>query len=537
MTSLRRYACALLLCVLGLPACGGGNGSADGGPAAPDSAIPDASVPDGAAPDGAAPDTTGPDAPRPDAAGPDAPLADTTGPDETPAQPGIGDGVLDPTRVHVVRLTLSPADLADLEDYSQLVSDGLIPEVVSRYVPAQLDYDGATLDPIAVRYKGDQSITACIDDAGQRQVKVMAEYGGIDICAKFSLKLDFDRLQPDNRLDGLKKLNLHAMAADATKMHEMLGYHLFRAFGVPAPRTAYVRLYVNDVSRGLYLAVEQVDGRFTAARFPDGGDGNLYKEVWPAEEKTVAQFLAALKTNEEAADVSDMLALRDALARADDETFATDLAAFLDFDALARYVVVDRGIANFDGFLVWYGLKIGEIVLGAYNHNYYWYHDPTAGRFTLIPWDLDKTFLFPEPIFWSALHPAGDPGVVPNWNVVTGSCAGYDVNFDPPDTGGYGVRELDCDKFIRLLRATIAERLAPLAAEFTNGVYAPSNVTPLVEAWRTLIAPEVAQDVTDDAAHWQQAVDALLRDLPRHRENLTALMAELRPIEDWRDGR
>ena len=500
----RRSRSSVWLLLLAL-ACGTATSGTDGASGAADAEIAETAGPDGAGP------------------------ADVP-PEQAVTPPGIGDRVFDTTRVHVVRLTLDAADLADLEDYSKLVTGGLLPQVVERYFPARLEFDDTVLDAVAVRYKGDQSITACVDDQGRRQVKVMAEYGGVDICAKFSLKLDVDGLQPDARLDGLKKLNLHSMAADATKMHEMLGYHLFRAFGVPAPRTAYVRLYVNGTSRGLYLAVEQVDGRFATSRFPDDADGNLYKEVWPAEDKTAAQFKEALKTNEEQADVSDMLAFRDAVTAATDATFEADLASFVDVDALARYVVVDRGIANFDGFLVWYGLKIGDKVLGAYNHNYYWYHAPASGRFTLIPWDLDKTFLYPEPIFWSAAHPADDPGFVPNWNVVTGSCAGYQVAFDPPDSGPYGVREPDCDTLIRLLRATIQDRVGALAEAFNEGVYAEASVLPLIEAWRALIVPEVAADATDDAAHWQQAVDGLLLDLPRHRENLRVMTAGLVPL-------
>ncbi|MCU0661565.1 MAG: CotH kinase family protein, partial [Myxococcota bacterium] len=356
-------------------------------------------------------------------------------------------------------------------------------------------------------------------------------YGGMDICAKFSLKIDFNEYRSSNRLHGLKKLNLHAMAADPTKLHEVLGYGLFRSQDIPASRTAYVQLEINGVNQGLYLAVEQVDGRFTKDRFPGSGDGNLYKQVWPSKGKTKSDFVQALETNDDPGlmDVSDMLAFRDAVVKTQAGTFAADMAPFLDLDALARYIVVDRAIANFDGIFAWYGVKIGNTMLGAYNHNYYWYRDEISGRFVLIPWDLDKTFIYPEPIFWSKNKPWNKHGIVPNWNVVTGSCAGYTVNFDPGDLaiGGYGVQEMDCDKLLKLLRSAIWSQMAPLAKEFIEGPYAQQGMATAIARYRGLIETTVAKDTTIDVQHWQNAVDGLLDDLPLHRENLTLMMSEL----------
>ena len=64
-------------------------------------------------------------------------------------------------------------------------------------------------------------------------------------------------------------------------LREGVGYGLFRDAGVVAPRTAFAWLTVNGKPQGLFVVVEEIDDRFVAANFPDGGEGNLYKEVWP----------------------------------------------------------------------------------------------------------------------------------------------------------------------------------------------------------------------------------------------------------------
>src|SRR5690606_25580722 len=70
-------------------------------------------------------------------------------------------------------------------------------------------------------------------------------------------------------------------------MFEALSMRVFALAGVPAPATHFVQFRVVDQSYetastqyesdlwGLYLAVEEVDGRFLQAR--DLPDGNLYK--------------------------------------------------------------------------------------------------------------------------------------------------------------------------------------------------------------------------------------------------------------------
>ena len=50
-------------------------------------------------------------------------------------------------------------------------------------------------------------------------------------------------------------------------MHETVTMKLFARLGIPAPREAHVRLYVNDQYAGLYAVVESIDKNFLARIF------------------------------------------------------------------------------------------------------------------------------------------------------------------------------------------------------------------------------------------------------------------------------
>ncbi len=439
----------------------------------------------------------------------------------------IGDQIFDETQVRSYYLTFSDDEYAKLTDLSTLL---LNPATVNedRYVQASLRVDDTELPSIAVRFKGQFSIWGCLDyRTGTRRVRVEPFFGNIDVCQRFSLKLDFDRYEKDARLDGLKKLNLHAMSADPSKLRERLGYSLYRDMGVLAPRAVHARVYINGEYHGLFAAVEEVDGRFTANRFPSSGDGNVYKELWPSAYATEDDAKDALRSNDDpdTLDVSDFLAFKDAVGAATDTDFAATLAPYIDFDYLARYIVVNRAINDFDGALAFY---YGWGPPPA-NHNFYWYHDSESGQFQLIPWDLDKTFWYPEPNFWSDNAPNGQ-NVTPNWNVVTNDCDGYTVWFDSLGQP-YKMMAIDCDPLLRLLRAQVYEQQKAITEAFIAGPFSEASVGQKFETWRAQIADAIHDDPLVDDAHWESSVAELLAELPKFRSNVSLVMSGLIPEE------
>src|SRR5262245_56436832 len=79
---------------------------------------------------------------------------------------------------------------------------------------------------------------------------------------KPSPRVDFNRSSPDQEFLGVKSVVLKNNVSDPSNMHERLSMLLFRRMGIPAPRVAHARLFVNGEYYGIYDLVEPVDKAF-----------------------------------------------------------------------------------------------------------------------------------------------------------------------------------------------------------------------------------------------------------------------------------
>jgi len=239
-------------------------------------------------------------------------------------------------------------------------------------ITPSLTFNGETVSPIGVRYKG--SIGAFVDCLSGR---TWWEPSGHKTCTKLSMKAKLNWTEPDNTFYGLKKLQFHSQNLDDTQMHERLGYWLFREMGVRAPRSVHARLVINGTYSGLYALTEQIDGRFTRHNFDEGG-GNLYKEIWPLDEQGQPhhknEYLEQLKTNEDEEPTDKWIrTFAQEVADADPEMLQNVIAKWMNIDEILAYAVVDRTIRNDDGAFHWY---CDEDEGGCESHNFYWYEEP-----------------------------------------------------------------------------------------------------------------------------------------------------------------
>jgi hypothetical protein len=380
--------------------------------------------------------------------------------------------LFDPEQLRTFELRLDEEDLAFLDADPK----------AEQYVPGELLFEGERIQ-VGIRYKGSTgSFFGCLAGGGFPPT-------GAKSCQKLSMKVKIDYGDPDAKFYGQKKLLFHAMNTDRSLMRERLGYGLFQEMGVSASRTVHVRLLINGQLSGLYLLVEEIDGRFTRSRFADGGHGNLYKEAWPASDDE-ARYRDALETNrDEDPSVDKMLAFASALREADDATLPDVLSHWMDTDYVARYVAVDRTIRHDDGPYHWYCQaadttdnadwhrqeRLGDSYCG--NHNYYWYEDTRSDHLWLVPWDLDNAL---------PTRP-GFTFVASAWDDLSYDCS-------TPLPGILGTQmPATCDPLLRAFALSLRERVKSAMRELLAGPMEKRNASQKLARWSAQIAPVVAE--------------------------------------------
>ena len=384
------------------------------------------------------------------------------------------DFIFDQNELRTFELKLTEKDLEKI--------DG--DPTAEQYVEGMLIFEGDTISPVGIRYKGSVGAwVGCVDGPNP------FEPSGKKICTKLSTKVKINWKDRDEKFYGLNKLQFHAQNLDKSHLRERLGYWLFKAMGVETSRSVHARLVINGEFSGLYALTEQIDGAFTDYHFDDK-DGNLYKEVWPlymnGKPMNPQSLISALKTNEDDNPSTDIISgFADKLSNAEKLNIPNIISEYMDINKIISLAVVDRTIRHDDGFLHWY-CDEGECS----SHNFYWYEEPNKKKVNLIPWDLDNAF---ENIIKHAnpVTPIAD-----EWGQITNNC-------NPFPYGDFGLYQwsASCDKLTGGW-AMHKELYAELKEKFIQGPFAASNVNVLLATWSDQIRPVVKE--AQDKNTWDQ---------------------------------
>ncbi|MBN2197263.1 MAG: CotH kinase family protein [Polyangiaceae bacterium] len=354
---------------------------------------------------------------------------------------------------------------------------------------ADVTIDGQSLGEVGFRPKGAYSLDTCVDDRGRL------------VCDKLSFKLKFDKVDPDGRFYGLKRLVLNQIV-DAWGLYgESLAYQIYNDFGITAPRTSFAILTVNGESFGIYRVVEVVDGRFTAHHFEDR-DGNLYKEAWPVSTDE-AYFAGALRTNEETGSNETFIAFSADMLAATDNGLPQSLAKYTDLDRMLDYMAVDYAITNWDGITTFYAGDWGQA-----NHNYYMYQSVDSATFTLIPWDLNAVFLLD--------HWLGD---IDPWDTLRVDCNAP----IPTADGDLATIPAACDPTIRAI-ALSKDRYHASVRRLLDEVFVEDRLCAKIDDYVRQIAPAMENDPFVSYLEMAGAAEYLKNNLPAFRSRLEAVL-------------
>ncbi|MCC7245403.1 MAG: CotH kinase family protein [Saprospiraceae bacterium] len=253
-----------------------------------------------------------------------------------------GDQLFSEAIVHEIRVE------ADEPNFKELLrNDWKVPVGVEvPYRMCRLRIDGQLMDSVAIRMKGQSS----------------------GFFSKIPLKIDLNAFAPGQDYDGVKKFNLNNSLNDSTHMRIAMSYYIYRKMGIRGPRTAFTKVYINNVFQGLYTIVEQVDKNFLRNYFADD-EGTLYKYG------TIEEVVSGPNTFDHLNEIKYIQSNLSGYA------FEQALDTTLDINAYLRFFLIQTFINATDN----------PIING---NNCYIYHEPRQGLISWIPWDLDYS-LYP----------------------------------------------------------------------------------------------------------------------------------------------
>lgn len=219
---------------------------------------------------------------------------------------------------------------------------------------------------------------------------------------KPGLRVDVNHYLTNQLFLGLKSFILDNAYTDATLMREPLTMKLFAKMGIPAPREAHTRLYVNNEYVGLYVIVESVDRSFVSRAF-GAQEANVEKGGYLFEYRWTTDYhfeflgpgldayapMFKPQTRDTDAMVSIYRPIEEmirAINESHDEDFESAVGQYLDLRLFMKHLAVEMFVADTDGLVGNWG-----------TNNFYMYRFKDSLRSQLIPWDKDQSFQSIDP--------------------------------------------------------------------------------------------------------------------------------------------
>ncbi len=273
-----------------------------------------------------------------------------------------GDWLFEPDRLLRVEIEIPQADWDELRFQTRNIL-AILGETCGQepappaftYFKAKVTIEGEVFEEVGLRKKG---FLGSLNDT------------------KPSLKVKLQEYVPGQTLSGLKRFTLNNTIQDPSYMNQCLGYQVFRAAGIPAPRCNFATVSVNGTEMGVYTHIEAVKKPFLRLHF--GNDtGNLY-------EGTLSDFREGWtgtfdkKTNELMLGQSDISEVSAALAL-DGDAMRAALEPLVDMDLYMKFWALEILTAHWDGY-------------SGNSNNFYIYDNPDTDKFVFMPWGADQLF-------------------------------------------------------------------------------------------------------------------------------------------------
>ena len=189
------------------------------------------------------------------------------------------------------------------------------------------------------------------------------------------VKFNFGDANKKQRFYGLKEITLNSMVQDQSMLHETVAYRIARAAGIPAPRTGYMRLYVNGRDLGLHMLLETYEKPLYKRWFTTGTQHSYEGAYW---QDVINSSYGAMQMHEGDETQRDDLANIAQINSLSGKDWWDSINRFADMGEMTKMWAFEHFIEHWDAYS-WFII------------NNYHVHFDGAGIMTMHPWGLDNT--------------------------------------------------------------------------------------------------------------------------------------------------
>ncbi len=272
-------------------------------------------------------------------------------------------GLYNESKIREFRLYFSQPDY-----WTQLKSN----KQSGKNILALLVVDGDSFPNVGVRFKGNTS------------------YSMVKNSEKYSFNITMDEVDPNQDLKGYSTINLNNCFEDGSMMREYTYLHQIRQH-IPAAQASYVKLFINNISWGIYPNVQQInktfakewwfsnDGAMWRADVPPGGAGGPGGGGWGdgtaglnylGKDTTLYKKYYTLKSSEIVNPWDRLVSVCDILNNTPSDQLEEKIKKVLDLDRTLWFLASEIAFSDDDSYI--YKGKM----------DYYLYYDVVSGKMT-----------------------------------------------------------------------------------------------------------------------------------------------------------
>ncbi len=279
-----------------------------------------------------------------------------------------------------------------------LFNDGYLHEIRFENVDTMIFITSEDYQSVKMIFDG-----VAVDDVGMKEKgNISASHGN----NKMPFKIKTNKYVSGQEYDGIREFTLNNSFQDPSMMREKMTYDIAGDLGLYALRTAYAKVYMDNIYWGVYTIVEGKDEMYKHVFNDKDGDGiestdfgdlcyygtNKSDYAYPN-----VDYRYIIDNGDETTAWSRFITMLDKANNSPHINYHNLVSPYFNIEDFAKYQAMNVYLLNSDSY-------IGEI------GNQLYFYDTNASLWQVIPWDFNASFGL-----WntSTFTPTGYP-IIPN---------------------------------------------------------------------------------------------------------------------------